>query len=293
MTASPDSKSTVIAAVVQMTSADDVATNLAAVTERVAEARRPRRHVDHLAGELRLLRGRGGQAARGREHQRNRPGPDHRTLVELAARHRVHLVGGGLPERSADAGRPYNCSLLVGPGGVVARYRKIHLFDVDLADGTRLEESRATHPGEVEQAVVAGIAAIAGGHEPAFTLGLSVCYDLRFPELYRAMSRAGARVLTVPAAFTVAHREGPLARPVARARHRKPVLPPRAGAARYPSRAAARPTARASSSTRGVDVLAQASDGSGIAVATLDFVYQDKVRAGLPALRHARFESGR
>ena len=272
-----------IAAVVQMTSADDVAANLAVVSERVAEASARGATLitfpENFAyfgddeGKLRAAEATDGADA----------GLITRTLVELAARHRVHLIGGGMPERSADPRRPYNCSLLVGPDGVVARYRKIHLFDVDLADGTRLEESRATHPGEVEQTVVAAVDA---GGAP-FTVGLSICYDLRFPELYRTMSRAGSRVLTVPAAFTVPTGKD----------HWHVLLRARAIENQCyvlaPAQHGLHPRGRQTYGKSVIidpwgDVVAQASEGPGIALAPLDFAYQDKVRAGLPALRHAR-----
>jgi predicted amidohydrolase len=287
MTAQAERKSAVTAAVVQMTSADDVARNLATVTERVAEAAARGATLITLPENFAYFGDEAGKLRAAETTTGADPGPITRTLLELAARHRVHLVGGGMPERSADAGRPYNCSLLVGPGGVLARYRKIHLFDVDLADGTRLEESRATHPGEVDQAVVADIQGSEGGREPAFTLGLSVCYDLRFPELYRAMSRAGARVLTVPAAFTVPTGKD----------HWHVLLRARAIENQCyllaPAQHGTHPRGRQTYGKSLIvdpwgDVIAQASDGPGIALATLDFAYQDRVRAGLPALRHAR-----
>jgi predicted amidohydrolase len=277
-----------VAAVVQMTSADDVAANLAAVTERVAEAAARGATLIALPENFAYF---GDEAGKLRAAESTEAGPGAgvvtRTLVELAAKHRVHLVGGGMPERSADERRPYNCLLLVGPAGVVARYRKIHLFDVDLADGTRLEESKATHPGEIDQAVVATVPTISEPSAAPVTLGLSVCYDLRFPELYRAMSRAGARVLTVPAAFTVATGKD----------HWHVLLRARAIENQCyllaPAQQGHHPRGRQTYGKSLIvdpwgDVIAQASDGPGIAIATLDFSYQDRVRAGLPALRHAR-----
>ncbi|WP_076069073.1 carbon-nitrogen hydrolase family protein [Sphingomonas montana] len=93
-----------------------------------------------------------------------------------------------------DDGRLANRSLLIDGGGAVrARYDKMHLFDVDLPDGQSWRESAAYRAGE--EAVVADT--------PAGRIGLSICYDLRFPALYQALSAAGATVLSVPAAFTV------------------------------------------------------------------------------------------
>jgi predicted amidohydrolase len=105
----------------------------------------------------------------------------------------VHL--GSLALRPGGGETRYvNRALLIDDGGAIrARYDKLHLFDVDLATGERWRESAAYVPGA--GAVVA--------ETPAGTLGLSICYDLRFPDLYRALSDAGAEILAVPAAFTV------------------------------------------------------------------------------------------
>jgi len=122
-------------------------------------------------------------------------GPIVGMLRELAAKHSIHILGGGTPELVVgDTKRTYNTAVLVGPSGdVVARYRKIHLFDVDIPGGAVLKESDATAPGN--ECVIVDI----GGAK----CGLSICYDVRFPELYRALVKdKGAEVLMVPAAFT-------------------------------------------------------------------------------------------
>jgi predicted amidohydrolase len=113
-------------------------------------------------------------------------------LRELAAELDVWLVIGSAMVRRDD-GKVANRSVLIDPkGAIVATYDKVHLFDVDLAGGERYRESNSFEPGG--QAVVAD----AGG----VRLGLSVCYDIRFAALYRALAKAGAEALTVPAAFT-------------------------------------------------------------------------------------------
>ena len=90
-------------------------------------------------------------------------------------------------------GKPVNRSLLISPAGAIAaRYDKIHMFDVDLAGGESYRESRTYRAGDM--AVVADL--------PWGRLGISVCYDLRFPALYRALAEAGSTILTVPSAFT-------------------------------------------------------------------------------------------
>ena len=103
----------------------------------------------------------------------------------------VHLILGGFPE-AADDGRAFNTCVHIAPDGAVAAlYRKIHLFDVDLADGTRMLESASTAPGD--RAVVTDL--------PFGPLGLTVCYDVRFPALYQALVDKGAVAIAVPSAF--------------------------------------------------------------------------------------------
>jgi predicted amidohydrolase len=120
--------------------------------------------------------------------------PIQRTLSEAARAGGVHVIAGGIPERSDDERRPYNtCVVFSDAGDIVASYRKIHLFDVDLADGTTLRESAGAQAGSDPVTVTLG----------GFVFGLSICYDLRFPELYRALVDRGAEVLVVPAAFTL------------------------------------------------------------------------------------------
>ena len=122
-------------------------------------------------------------------------GPTHRRLGALAARLGVELLVGSVAERCDDE-RAYNTSLLFGPDGALkASYRKLHLFDVDLAEsgGVRFQESARTAPGD--EVIVADTA--------LGPMGLSICYDMRFPELYRAQVSRGAVALAVPSAFTL------------------------------------------------------------------------------------------
>ncbi|MCC5970174.1 MAG: carbon-nitrogen hydrolase family protein [Pararhodobacter sp.] len=115
-------------------------------------------------------------------------------LRDEAARAGIWLLAGSLVLKTHDAdGRFANRSFLIDPSGTVtARYDKIHMFDVEVSETETYRESAAIRPGD--QAVLA--------QTPFATLGLSVCYDIRFPQLYRALAQAGAQVLTVPAAFS-------------------------------------------------------------------------------------------
>ena len=119
------------------------------------------------------------------------PGAILARCLETARRTNAHLVLGGFPERAAD-GRGHNTCLHLTPAGAVAAaYRKIHLFDVDLADGTHMRESNVTAPGD--RAVVT--------ETPFGTLGLTVCYDMRFPLLYQSLADQGVTAIAVPSAF--------------------------------------------------------------------------------------------
>ena len=110
----------------------------------------------------------------------------------LAAELQRHLHIGSMAIKLGQDGVA-NRSFLIGPDGtVLARYDKIHMFDVDLADGESYRESRLYRPGNA--AVVADL--------PWARLGLSVCYDMRFPNLYRVLARSGAAIMAIPAAFT-------------------------------------------------------------------------------------------
>jgi predicted amidohydrolase len=105
----------------------------------------------------------------------------------------VHLGSLPLKDERADGRWANRCFVIDGSGAVRARYDKVHLFDVDLATGESWRESSVYGPGEQVVAV----------DTPWARMGLSICYDLRFPDLYRALSNAGATVLLIPAAFTV------------------------------------------------------------------------------------------
>jgi predicted amidohydrolase len=126
---------------------------------------------------------------------RARPEESHEVLAafrDLAAELGTWLLIGSISIKLSDE-KLSNTSYLVGPdGGIVARYSKIHMFDVQVGDGTQYRESRTYQPGD--QAVLA--------ETPWGTVGLTICYDIRFPYLFRDLAHAGARIIFSPAAFT-------------------------------------------------------------------------------------------
>ena len=121
------------------------------------------------------------------------PGPTTAAFADIARRHGTWVLAGTHAELSADPLRPYNTAVLFDrSGGLAATYRKLHLFDVAVDDGPADTESARVTAGD--RAVVSTL--------DTTRLGLSICYDLRFPELYRALALAGAEVIAVPAVFT-------------------------------------------------------------------------------------------
>jgi deaminated glutathione amidase len=114
-------------------------------------------------------------------------------FADLAKELNIHLHVGSMALKG-ETGLIVNRALLFGPdGGKIAHYDKVHLFDVDLPNGEVYRESDAYAPGDMAYAV----------HTPHCTLGLAICYDVRFPPLFQTLARAGANVMLVPAAFTV------------------------------------------------------------------------------------------
>ncbi len=266
-----------IAAVVQMTSTDDVDANLARAADGIERAVAGGAELVALPENFPFMREEGGG-----------PNPAAQTLDgaivgflrERARHHGVVIAGGTFPEAIPDDDRVYNTSVIVGAqGDLAAVYRKIHLFDVDLP-GASLQESKGVAAGE--DVVVA--------ETQAGKLGLSVCYDLRFPELYRELVSLGAEILLVPSAFTVPTGSD----------HWHVLLRARAienqafvlAAAQYGVHSSRR---RSYGRSLIVDpwgtVLAGVPDGGGVAWAELDASRLAEVRQRLPALRHRRLSS--
>ncbi len=199
-------------------------------------------------------------------------------MSRLARELRIHIVAGSITERADDSSRSYNTSVLLGPdGGRIAVYRKIHLFDVDLPGRVTVRESDSRLGG----------ADVVCAETPLGAIGLSICYDLRFPELYRRLAFAGARIIMLPSAFTFptgeAHWE-PLVRARAIENQAYVIAPAQFGPnlygySDYGNSMIVDPWGR---------VLARAADQEGVVIAPIDLEYQDRVRSELPALKHAR-----
>ncbi|MDZ4694218.1 MAG: carbon-nitrogen hydrolase family protein [Deltaproteobacteria bacterium] len=206
-------------------------------------------------------------------------GPILGAMKNLAQDLKVWLLLGGFPEKSnAQESRIHNTSLLLDPAGTIAaRYRKMHLFDVQIPGGEAFCESDVVAPGT--EVVVADT--------PWGGMGLSICYDLRFPELYRALTVGGARLLTCPAAFTQATGKDHW-HALLRARaieNQSFVLAP----AQWGHHGGKRTSyGHALIVDPWGVVVAECGDHDGFALARLDLEYQDRVRGRLPCLSHRK-----
>ena len=263
-----------LVAAAQMTSGPDKAANLDAATRLVRQAASLGARLVGLPENFSWM---GPEEARS-EAAEPLEGPTLSHMAQLARELRLTLLAGSVLETGAPQGRLFNTSVLFGPEGQrLAVYRKIHLFDVEVGDGQTYRESAAVAPGTE----------VVGADTPVGRVGLSICYDLRFPELYRRLSAEGADILTVPAAFTLMtgkdHWEVLLrARAIENLAW---VLAPAQGG-RHPSGRQTYGHAMV------VDpwglVVARASEGPGLAVAPVDGELQLRLRRTLPCLQHRR-----
>jgi deaminated glutathione amidase len=265
-------------ALIQMNSGPDKPANLAAVERLIAEAVAAEAPdwiclpecFDYLGGT------RDGK----REAAEILPdGPAYRLVQELAHRHRVFIHAGSMLERVPGQDRLHNTTVAFDRGGrEVARYRKIHMFDITAPDGTDYRESASFKPGD----------ALATYACEGVTVGCAICYDLRFPMLFQALADRGATVVALPAAFTLQtgkdHWEV-LCR--ARAIETQTYV---CAAAQWGSFAQGPETRHTYGHSMVVDpwgqVVARASDGVGFETARLDPARVAKVRAMIPVARH-------
>lgn len=215
-----------------------------------------------------------------RENAESIPGPTTEFLSGLAQEHGIYVLGGSILEDEAGTEKLHNTSTFFDPSGeMTAVYRKIHLFDVSVSDKKYLE-SATISPGDEIVTTKAGAA----------TLGLSVCYDVRFPELYRLLALRGSEILAVPAAFTLQtgkdHWELLLrARAVENQAY---VVAP----AQWGQKADGRWTyGRSMIVDPWGTVLSQCPDRDGYALATLDLDYLDSFRDAFPSLANRRPET--
>lgn len=258
-------------AAVQTVSGPDVAANLARAGELIAEAVSQGARLVALPEYFGIMGMKDTDKVAARE--RDGDGPIQRFLADAARCHRIWLLGGSVPLEAPIEGKVFNSSLLYDDRGErVARYDKIHLFGLDL--GTeKFSEARTIVPGSEVKTV----------DSPFGRLGLSICYDVRFPELYRAMGTVD--IVFVPSAFTAT---------TGRA-HWEPLLRARAienlAWVIAPAQGGTHPNGR---ETHGhsliIDpwgaIVAECAREPGVVIAEIDPTFQARMRASLPALEH-------
>ena len=269
-------------AVIQMVSQDDVLANLQRATVLIEQAAAGGARLAVLPENFAAM-GRRDAAVIGRAEALGE-GPILPWLKRTARDHRLWIVAGTLP--LPPTGQPdakaHACSLLIDEDGeIAARYDKLHLFDVDVADnrGRYRESDDYAHGSRV---VVADT--------PVGRLGLSVCYDLRFPELYSALRAAGAELISAPAAFTA----------VTGAAHWEVLIRARAIETQCYVLAAAQggvhPGPRETHGQAAIvdpwgRIVAQQARGEAVLLATRDIEEQASIRARMPVTTHRRFFS--
>jgi predicted amidohydrolase len=261
-----------------MRSTQDLPANLARCGELTAQAASEGAHLVVLPECFSFLGGREGDRLAIAEAL-DGTGPVMSSLRDLATKYGVWIVGGGTPEKVPDdPRRAYNTAIAIDPRGeVVARYRKIHLFDIDIPGGAVLRESDSTAPGD--ELVVIDVAGA--------PVGVSICYDVRFPELYRQLVKdMGAEVLLVPAAFT-AHTGAAHWHLLLRAR----AIEDQAWVVAAAQWGRHNDKRESYGHTLIVDpwgtVVGERAEGDGVVLATLDGAAVDKRRTQMPCLAHA------
>lgn len=272
-----DTPRTLRIAAIQMCSRENRDVNLARARDLMAEAVRAGAEVIALPENFSFL-GHEGEKLGFVEDVVS--GPSIKLLQSFSAEHKVAIIGGSIPMATEDPSKVTNsCLVFDASGTLAARYDKLHLFDIKLDEDHTFEESRYIEAGR--RIVTVRLF----GH----VMGLSICYDLRFPELYRQLTRKGAKVLFVPAAFTALtgkdHWEILLR---ARAIENQSYIVAPAQFGRHSDRR------QSYGHTMIVDpwgkVLTQKQNGEGVILHDIDLGYVDLIRRQLPCLQHTRVE---
>jgi deaminated glutathione amidase len=260
-------------AAVQMRSTDDRKRNLDVAETLAARAAAFGADVIAFPENVAELR-----RAGARPHAETASGPTARRFSAMAIRHRAFVLAGTIALSGKPGGKPHNASILFDPEGAIAAiYRKMHLFDIDIPGRAEFKESAVIAPGDRPVAAAT----------PLGTFGLSICYDLRFPELYRHLALAGSSVLFVPSAFTAytgrAHWHALLrARAIENLAYVvAPAQSGRHGNGRvsYGHTCVIDPWGR---------VIAERASGEGVVIARIDPRLPQRIRRELPALDHVR-----
>ncbi len=267
---------------IQMNSVSDKPANIAAATRLIDEAVAQEQPdwiclpecFDYMGGD---------RAAKFAAAERLPEGPAYSAMQALAAKHRVFIHAGSILEKPEGGERLHNTTVAFGRDGAeIARYRKIHMFDVTTPDGAQYRESASFAPGE----------AIVTYPCEDIIVGCSICYDLRFPDLFQALAAKGAQMIALPAAFTQQTGKD----------HWEVLCRARAIETQTFLCAAAQTRAHVAGNDKGLEkrltyghslvadpwghVIAKASDGVGIVSTRIDAARVAKVREQIPVARH-------
>lgn len=262
-----------LAAMIQMNTGRNREENLEYARARVEEAAQIGAKLICLPETMSFI----GDAAETPEHAEDENGPSFRMISGLAKKYGVYVHGGSWAERIPGERRVYNTSYLFSPAGApLAKYRKMHLFDIAMPDGGTARESDHVAPG----------GEVVTAHTELGVLGFAICYDLRFPELFRLLALRGAQVILVPACFTLQTGKD----------HWEPLLRARAIENECyviaPDQIGKNAGMTAFGGSMAVDpwgtVTARAGEAPGVTLARIDLDYLDRVRSRMQTLSNRR-----
>lgn len=260
-------------AVVQLDTQNDKGENLKTICNYIDEAAA---HGAKLVSFPEVMNLVGENVGEGGKHEQI-PGYTTEKLMAKAKEHGIYIHSGSFCEEIPGEERAYNTTVMINPQGeIIAKYHKLHTFDVTLPDGTVCDESARIHPGDEIVTVDTEIG----------KLGFAICYDIRFPELFRIMALEGAQVIFTPASFTMPTGKD----------HWEPILRTRAIENGLYIVAAGQIGKKARFAAYGnsmvVDpwgtVISRAKDQPGITYGEIDLDYLDKIRQQIPSLKNRR-----
>lgn len=260
-------------AVLQLDSQNDKASNMKQISELIDEAASKGAALVSLPEVMNFI----GDMKKEEDRPEPIPGYSTEILMQKAKEHNIHIHSGSFAEKKPEDARYYNTSVLIDKKGkIIAKYSKMHTFDVTLPDGTVCEESARVFPGDKIVTVDTELG----------QLGFSICYDIRFPELFRLMALDGAQVIFTPANFTMPTGKD----------HWEALLRARAIENGCYIVAAAQIGKKKQFVAYGnsmiVDpwgtVVAKAKETVGMALAEIDLDFQDKIRLQIPSLKNRR-----
>jgi deaminated glutathione amidase len=265
-----------LAAAVQMNSLPDLEKNLAQAEDLIDLAVRRGAELVTLPENFSFL---GDETAK-LEQAEAIAANSEKFLKTMAQRHQITILGGGYPVPAGD-NKVYNRAMLVGADGqALATYNKVHLFDVNVPDGNTYQESENVLAGQQLPVIY--------NSKELGQLGLSICYDVRFPELYRHLSKLGAEVLMIPAAFT-AYTGKDHWQVLLQARAIENTCYVIAPAQTGKHNAIRQSHGHAMIIDPWGTVLSDAGDGKGVAIAAIEPSRIEQVRRQMPSLNHRVF----